>query len=155
MVEMCSYLNVFPHAEGQRSHQYGNRDTSHFHCFFFSLSFLKNLFVLNNCVQHRPSVTSAAAMDTVRSSAPSCVCVLLALSPSGSPMAACDFYVDEAWQNQALFLRVFITALARGAPPVVLGNSDIWRWWTEGAQTALASREVFARVCKKGEFPRN
>lgn len=39
MVEMCSYLNVFPHTEGQRSHQYGNRGTSHFHCFFLSLFF--------------------------------------------------------------------------------------------------------------------
>lgn len=113
----CSHLDVFPHAVGQYSHQDRYCGMSHVLSFFCLFWFI----LWNNCLPLR-CLLLQLKWWTLRSSAPSCdiscVCVLLALA-DGLSNGSLGFYVDEAWQNQALFLRVFITEFTHGVLAVV------------------------------------
>lgn len=115
-----SYLDVFPHAAGQYSHQYRYCGMSHFLA-SFCLFFITKLLLLNDWLQYKlPGYMSSSDGHCVRR-APSCdiscVCVLFALA-NGLSNGSLGFCVDEAWQNQALFLRVFITGFTHGVLPV-------------------------------------
>ncbi len=90
----CSYLDVFPHAAGQHSHQYRYCGMSHFLAVFCLFSW-RSCYCRITASNIRCLVTSAEVMDTdcVRRRLParspaSASCSLL---PTGSPMAAWDF----------------------------------------------------------------
>lgn len=144
-----SYLDVSPHAVGQYSHQYRYCGMSHF---FASLCFFqKNKLVLWN----KLTPTNTVRLHRLKwwtlsepSSDTSCVCVLFALADDSSN-GSLGFYVDEVWQDQALFLRVFITSVTRCCGLV---KRDTWWRWTERIQQEESDKKNFRlrdTICPK------